>query len=536
MVKLNKKTQAKLLKIIRTTYNDRTEWEDLWTTATFYYTPYKYRTTDKSSSVKLPRDNYSSKPQLAAQTFSAGFFGYLTPLSSLFFGLRKNRFEDTEVKAHKDWLYNAERAVYNILLSSNFSQEIQECYTDYGVNGNPVIFFEEDDEDVVRFESKHILDVAIIENARRKTNGYIERYPLTAAQAFSKWGLDAGKVVQQALKNNEPEKIILYTHLVVERDFYDKRKKDKYNKKFGSYHILLEEDLFVEEGGYSELKMANSKFFKDNRSQYAYGPGIIALADTKMSNSMHYSNAMAAHKMVEPPITYPEGLYQQLDLSPRAINAKAPSTTNEEAKPIHTVTSLPVALEMSDRVVESINQIFYTDLFKMLMNRRNMTATEVQELVSEKAPLLGPAMGRILNSMLSRIIEFTLKTAIAKKVIPPPPKGLETIDVVYTSYLSKAQHSAEVRSVISFFQVIQPLMQVMPEVALVVDMKAGLKDIADKMAVPPSIIRSDEEIAKLEEDIKAQQEVQAKLAAAEQSASAIEKGSKADLNVKKANE
>ena len=534
-VRALKEYQKNLLQIIGNTKEGRANWEPLWTTANYYYCSYKHRKDDVTPQVKLPEDVYADEPQLAAQTFASGLFGYLTPPASLFFGFRKSQATE-EVKAHDEWIYMAERETYNILINSNFTQEIQECYMDFGVNGLPIMFMHKDTENVVRFRSRNILDVSLIEDSKEKLKGYIEYYTLSAAQAYEKWGANAGKGIQNALKANKPMERFRYIHLVFERDFYKGKSRSKYNKKYGSYHIMESENLFVDESGYDKLDIARSKFFKDNRSQYAYAPGTTALSTTRTLNSMEYTNILAAHLMVKPPVSYPEGLYNKLNLSPGAANAKAQSSNNEKVETINTVSSLPASLEMFDRKVNTLNAIFFVDLFKMLMNRKNMTATEVQELVSERAPLLGPAMGRIMNDMLSNIIGFVLAEGIRSGRIPKPPRGLAALDIVYTSFLAKAQFNAEVRSVVNFFRIANEIISVNPAAGIIINVKEGLKDIAEKMAVPPSIINSDEEIARQEAEIRRAQQAQMEMGLAKQGAEAVEKGSKADLNTKKASE
>ena len=67
-------------------------------------------------------------------------------------------------------------------------------------------------------------------------------------------------------------------------------------------------------------------------------------------------------------------------------------------------------------------------------------------------------------------------------------------------------------------------------------MKAGLKDIAEKMSIPPNIIRSDEEIERLENEIRQERQIANQMEALKQGSQSVESASKADLNVSQANE
>ena len=75
---------------------------------------------------------------------------------------------------------------------------------------------------------------------------------------------------------------------------------------------------------------------------------------------------------------------------------------------------------MQNDLRAQIMQGFSADLFLMLADRKNMTATEVAERVAEKMLLLAPALGRLQSDMLDPIIERVFGVLSRRGVLLPP--------------------------------------------------------------------------------------------------------------------
>jgi hypothetical protein len=169
-------------------------------------------------------------------------------------------------------------------------------------------------------------------------------------------------------------------------------------------------------------------------------------------------------------------------------------------------------------VQDRIRAAFYNPLFLMVASReREMTATEVQQLVEEKATVLGP----VLESFQSEIFDVILERVYdimenEFHVVPPPPEELRggELKIEYVSLLAQAQRQAGLSNLNHFLGVIGQVAAFAPQAAEKVDFDEVVDTLYSVVPVNPSIIRSDEEVAAM----RAQQ---AQQAAAQQQAESI---------------
>jgi hypothetical protein len=85
----------------------------------------------------------------------------LTNPSTPWFALRfKEDGMENEDEA-KIWLESATEVMYTAFNRSNFQQEIFELYHDLITFGTAAMFIEEDDEDLIKFSTRHINEVLL---------------------------------------------------------------------------------------------------------------------------------------------------------------------------------------------------------------------------------------------------------------------------------------------------------------------------------------------------------------------------------------
>jgi hypothetical protein len=126
-----------------------------------------------------------------------------------------------------------------------------------------------------------------------------------------------------------------------------------------------------------------------------------------------------------------------------------------------------------DRQAEKIKKAFFVDLFLMLVQSPNMTATEVIERTNEKMFVLGPVLGRLQSELLNPIIYRTFNILLRKGLLPPVPEALQgqEWDVVYVSPLAKAQRAVQAKDMQTFLAIVAQIAQ------------GGLPEALDKVNV-----------------------------------------------------
>lgn len=147
---------------------------------------------------------------------------------------------------------------------------------------------------------------------------------------------------------------------------------------------------------------------------YGCGPGEIGLGDAKELQEIELASLRLTELESNPPMAAPADLKGfPIDTGPGGVTYYNPSPSGGSFVPVQrlfeTRQSIEAVETKSGAVTARLNQIFYTDLFAMLLNletrKTPRTATEVQELSSEKVSLLGPVLTRLNNDLLKPLVE-----------------------------------------------------------------------------------------------------------------------------------
>lgn len=493
-------TAQQLVKRYQTVKAGRQSWDSYWQELAYYCLPRKaYITEVKAVGDRLPTDLYDSTAVNANQVLAAGLHGYLTNPQSKWFSLRMQNEKTDEISGVKEWLHEAEARIYDVLNSSNFNQEIHEVYLDLGSIGTSVMYEEEDPTDIVRFYTLPIGKLAISEDDAGRVNTVFIEFEYTAEQAYRKWGKKAGTKVLECIEKKLYDQPFNFLQCVYPRSDRDVAKKDAKNMEYASTWISSESKI-IQEGGYREFPFFVPRFSKVSGDMYGYSPAMNVLPDIKMLNAMAKTMIKAAQKIVDPPLQVPnEAFLLPLRTMPGGINIRNAGYPGEEIRPLLTGGNIPIGLEMEQERRQIIQRAFFVDLFILLAERKNMTATEVQERVAEKMLLLGPALGRLMSELLDPIVTRTFNILLRNGSIPPPPPGLENQDYVveYVSPLARAQRAGEIQSINQVLVLISQMAEVNPEALDKIDMDQTIDEIADIHGTNPELIRDDDEVEEL---------------------------------------
>lgn len=530
-------TAAQLVKRYETVKGARSTWDEYWQDLAYYCLPRKaYITQQKTPGSKLPTDLYDSTAINANQVLAAGLHGYLTNPQSKWFSLRMQDKKLNDAAGIKEWLHEAEERIYDTLNSSNFNQEIHETYLDLGSIGTSVLYEEEDPQETVRFYTLPIGKLAISEDESGRVNTVFIEWEFTAEQAFLKFGTKVGSKIMECIQKKLYDQPFVFLQCVYPRADRDVAKKNAKNMEYASMWISKEGKI-VKEGGYQEFPFFVPRFSKVSGDMYGYSPGMNVLPDIKMLNAMAKTLIKAAQKIVDPPLQIPgEAFLLPLRTTPGGVNIRNAGYPGEEIRPIATGGNIPVGLEMEQERRQIIQRAFFVDLFLLLTQQKDMTATEVLERVTEKMLLLGPALGRLMSELLDPIIKRTFAILVRNGIIPPAPPGLENKDYVveYVSPLAKAQRIAEINSINQVLLLVGQMAAVNQEVLDKINMDKTVDEIADIHGTNPELIRDDDEVAEIRAQRAKAQLAIAKLQMAQASTQIAKTGAEAGKTAKEA--
>src|SRR5210317_112880 len=484
----------------------RQNWESHWQEVADYMQPRKADVTKtRSKGDKRTELIFDGSPLQSVELLAASLHGMLTNPSTPWFSLRFKEDEMENEDEAKEWLESATEVMYSAFNKSNFQQEIFELYHDLITFGTAAMFIEEDDEDLLKFSTRHINEIYIAENEKGKIDTVFRKFKLSARAAIQKFGEVSANIATTAKKDPYEEVEIL--HAVYPRADFNPKKQDKDNMPFESIYLEAGTGEELSVSGFREFPFVVPRYLKASHEIYGRSPAMTALPDVKMLNEMSKTTIKSAQKQVDPPLLVPDdGFILPVRTVPGGLNFYR-AGTRDRIEPLNIGANTPLGLNMEEQRRNSIRNAFYVNQL-MMQNGPQMTATEVIQRNEEKMRLLGPVLGRLQSELLKPLIDRTFALILRKNLFRPAPEFLagQDIEIEYVSPLAKAQKSTELSSIMRAIEILGSLSNVAP-VFDHINMDKLVRHLADIVGVPQKILKPQSEL-NAEREQAAQQQAQ----------------------------
>lgn len=507
---------------------ERNEWESLWQELSDYLCPYRgfyiargqqpNRGDRRGGKI---RDGVATR---ALRILAAGLQGGLTSPARPWFRLGLSDSGLSEQSGVREWLAAVERIMYAAFARSNFYSAIHSVYADLAAFGTACLYEEEDPARILHFRVLTAGEYALACDSRGRTDTVYRRIWMTAEQMIDRFGEErVSDSVREAMTNDRPDQWFEVLHAVQPRRKRDATKKDGINLPYESlYQELAGEGAVLSEGGYEEFPYMAPRWDITGSDVYGRSPGMDTLPDVKMLQKMQEKSIKAIEKQVDPPLRVPISYADSLNTVPGGINY-IDSSNPAGLGPLYEVRFDVAAAEAKiERVQQAVREGLFNDLFLMILERPNMTATEVSERHEEKLLMLGPVIERQFSELLDPLIDRTFGILWRAGRIPPSPQELQgrEMKVEYISLLAQAQKLVGTQSIGAAMQFVGMIAQMNPEVLDKVDFDEAVSQYGDLVGLPPKIIRPDAAVAQIRQ-ARAQQQQQVQ---AEQQAMAMAQG------------
>jgi hypothetical protein len=485
--------------------SQRQNWESHWQEVADYMQPRKADVTKtRSRGDKRTELIFDSSPLQSVELLAASLHGMLTNPSTPWFSLRFKA-EDIEFEDEaKEWLESATETMYAAFNKSNFQQEIFELYHDLITFGTAAMFVEEDDEDILKFSTRHINEIFIAENDKGRIDTVFRKFKLSARAAIQKFGDVSTNIATVAKK--DPYEEVEMLHAVYPRSDFNPKKQDKQNMPFESVYIEAGTGEELSVSGFREFPFVVPRYLKASHEIYGRSPAMTALPDVKMLNEMSKTTIKSAQKQVDPPLLVPDdGFILPVRTVPGGLNFYR-AGTRDRIEPLNIGANTPLGLNMEEQRRNSIRNAFYVNQL-MMQTGPQMTATEVIQRNEEKMRLLGPVLGRLQSELLKPLIDRAFALILRKNLFKPAPEFLsgKDIEIEYVSPLAKAQKSSELQSIMRAIEIMGSLSNVAP-VFDHINMDKLVRHLADIVGVPQKILKPQSELNAERQQAQAQQE------------------------------
>lgn len=273
----------------------------------------------------------------------------------------------------------------------------------------------------------------------------------SARNCAEKWG-DAcsAKTKEMAADPKRKDQSVEVLHAVLPRQERGSLANSNRASDWASYYVETGEKHLIGDGGYFSFPFVVHHWNRSGQGPYSEGPMAIALAEVKSLNMLSKNALIAAQQAVNPPLATRDEGVTRINLNPRAVN---PGLVNDDGRllvqPILTAQRPDFANLVLESKRNQIKESLYVNLWQILIQNPDMTATEAMIRANEKGELLGPA-GNSIQMGLSRQVDREVDIMERKGAFragsplePPPSMAGRDIGVRFSSPLDRLQRASE---------------------------------------------------------------------------------------------
>lgn len=456
----------------------------------------------------------------ANEALAAGCVSWIVPSDSQWFTWKPA--PQLQGKAAvEDWLAQCSEIATAYLASSNFYNRVHEAFADWSTFGISSLSVREGKRHPLHCHTHDCGSYTVAEDDELYVHRWFREVQWTADQARARFGDDRlPERVRQHIasgKLNEKER---YLHAIYPRELKDRNQAGgPLGMPWASCYIHIDSKLKIEEGGFEELPMFVSRYFRwTEQSPYGASPAMLALAEIRGVNYLELLMATLGEVTVNPRVLVPEGMESVPDL--RAGGITIMPMGGERPSEWMTGGRFDVGLELIKRKEYAIQEAFHFSLFQQFQQiERQITAQEVRAREAEKLARFSPAFSGLtsefINPLLERVFQLLyraglLSTAPQEAILQTPGGPIIAFPrTVHTSRMALALQSLKKTAMSNALELFLPLSQLKPDVFDNLDSDAAFRDLTRSDGMPANYLLDEEQVVSMREARqKAQEQAQ----------------------------
>lgn len=502
-------------------------WAQLHRAIADYYIPQK----SAINSIKTPNTSdwtegvFDTTSIHAAQTFTAGCYDYM--LSGEFFDFEAPKKDGLSHPVARDWYHRCAEIVLELINESNWAFKIQEHLQDRNTFGTAALDIEKGKETLYSFGTTDVGKFY----PQADDDGYIDTmfycYEWTAKKLVDKFGVEnVSSDVMSAYQDDtqKAKKTFKVWRKVGPRPSSEREtgKRDGLNKAYQSVYVEEKSKHVIYESGYDEQNFVGSRFAQWGESEFGWSPAVLILPTVRTLNDVMKSLVAIGEISVWPRTMVPDTLKDVIQWEAGGVTVYPDSTQNPPqvwGQP----TGYAEGKDLVQEFREMIKDAYHVDLFKALAERtKQMTATEVLELVQEKLVNFRPTFARFTSETLDPILKRLFRMAFRDGRFPPVPPEVIVEEngelsipepaPVYVSKMARALRALENKTTLDWLQQVAMILELTQDPFLLTDnynMDEVVRGLGDNSSIPTEYKRPererDEIRAARQEQLQAQQ-------------------------------
>lgn len=503
---------------------------DLWT-----HTNANRKTNQAERQERRGSRVYDNTINSAANRLAAGLESLIIPQSEKWHGLSTDAIDDEETDEEKEWAEGLRDLLFKLRYSavSNFVPATQSILRNVVRYGPGYLYAEESfGSSMIRYASIPVVEAYISRNRFGEVDTFHRKYEKPARVCAQLFGYDKLPAKIKALVDDPAkcdEKVGLVQAIMPrkERQLYRRGGMMEYlEAPFASYHVVEGEETIVKEANFRSFPVSVFNWRRYENDTYGISPTIEALTTVREINAVRRTGLRALQQVTDPATAS----RAELDFVP-VLNPgqNYPGLIDDQGRqllvPINAGQNPGPALEYATQRAEDIRDMLFVNLFQILIQNPQMTATEALIRQEEKGALLGPS-GSIIQSGFATNLDRELDILEAKGLyaedsiyLPPETLAGKAVRPTFTSPLDVLRKAAESRDADLLVMAAAQLAQASQDPSIMdnIDGDEYLRIKKEASRAPQRLLRRREEVEGLRkaraEAAKAQQGMAAMAAA-----------------------
>lgn len=453
--------------------------------------------TQRAQGERRTEKMFDPTAALAAQKAVSAIAAFAWPSNQRYQKLTSTNKELNKIQRVNAWFDEATELLFGARYSprSAFESQMSESALMSFVFGTGGMFIDEDIKARrIRYKSLHLGRTFIVEGPDGRIEAVYRTFTMSLRNVAKRYKNFPG-ALQQKLQAR-PDDEIEIVHLVCERDDFDPGRLGYVGMPWAScYYLPSLQNHTLEEGGFHTWPFGFHRYITSPGEVYGRSPAWMALSSIKVLNVQKKTVLQAGQKAVDPPLLASEdGVLSAFSQVPGAVNfGGLDSQGNQLVKPLITGSRVDIGLEMMDREREIIAGAFMMDVFRVLVEHPNMTATQTLELLNERATIMAPIVSRYESEHFSPQTERELDLLMRSGQLPPmPPELIEAegeYKIEYTSPMRRAMRSSEALAIVRTLEQVTPMAQIDPTVLDPFDLPEMARELGEINGMPAKCIR-----------------------------------------------
>ena len=416
--------------VARTLKQERTPLETLWRDIRDNFEPVLGRALDddrnlnNAAAKRADEKIVNSKVRDVVSRLSSGLQSGITNQARQWFRLmdRNQSKPDGNSSQERKSIDTATELLQSTIAGSNVYTALISLYMRLGQFGTACALLVPDEFTTVRLD---VIDEGAYwlgQDRRGRVCTLLRRCDWSVRQIVEEFGADAVPAeIRQEYERGETEKFRRAWNLIAPLPELPERLRGLFDgHPFASLYWIdgaPEEQAFASLRGYDYNPIIAPRWSVPTGSVYGVGLGQKALPDAKELQLLARTERMIVAQEADPPMAAPEKMRGvRISLAPGAINyyAEGSAGTGGGHVPLQPIDVRQKRLDYIEQLIaaqeQRLGRLFFEDLFAMLLQiqmgegKRQMTATEVTELASEKIALLGPILTRLNHDLLDPLV------------------------------------------------------------------------------------------------------------------------------------